>query len=146
MLKVFLLFFISIILTAIFSYSLKTFLSLDYVALTIKTIIVPCFTWTILLLTAYKKLDGKEFLNYSLIAGVVCAIGSALLVPVGIYNFIEVKPNVNYSIASVLISVCCMSFLFFVLLRRNNFSLQWWWAYNILICTNMTIFYFVAIK
>jgi len=37
-------------------------------------------------------------------------------------------------------------FLFYVLPRRNNFSLNWWWAYNILICINMAIFYFVAGK
>lgn len=83
-------------------------------------------------------------MDYCTRAGFVCLAGSAILVPAGVYNFTAAKPDINYSIINVLACVFIMSVLFYVLLRRNEFSIKWWWAYNILICINMGIFYFVA--
>ncbi|HEY8659990.1 MAG TPA: hypothetical protein VIL78_13230 [Hanamia sp.] len=74
----------------------------------------------------------KRFVAYCTIAALVCAVGSAVLVPGGVYNFISANPDSNYSVINVLISVVTMSVLFYVLLRRNNLSTNWWWAYNIL--------------
>ena len=144
--KAAILFFISIILTAIFSYSLQFFLREDYAMLTLKTMLIPCFTWTVLIIAAYKDFTVSRFLEYASIAGLVCVSGSAILVPCGIYNFLSIKPDINYSVVSVLLSVMIMSILFYVLLLRNQFSIRWWWAYNILICINMTIFYLAAGK
>ena len=138
------LFILSILLTAVFSYSLQVFLKEDYVTLTLNTMLIPCFTWTALIIISYLKLERERLIEYITIAGLVCATGSAILVPAGVYNFLAAKPDIDYSIISVLACVLAMSILFFVLLRRNNFSLNWWWAYNILICINMAIFYLVA--
>ena len=142
--KAIILFLLSVALTSVFSYSLQVFLKQDYVTLTLQTMLIPCFTWTVLILSAAKKFTAKKFLDYCIIAGLVCTAGSAVLVPVGVYNFTSIKPDINYSIVSVVVCVIIMCILFYVLLRRNNFSLNWWWAYNILICINMAIFYFFA--
>jgi hypothetical protein len=131
----------SILLTAIFSYSLKIFLKEDFVILTLKTMLIPCFTWSVLITIAFIKLNKERRMQYFTIAGLVCAIGSAILVPAGIYNFYAYQPVENISIISVLICVIAMSILFYYLLAKANFSLKWWYAYNLLICTNMTLFY-----
>lgn len=138
------LFIISILLTAVFSYSLAAFLRIGFISLTLKGMLIPCFTWSVLIIAAYQKMNRERFIDYLIIAATVCAIGSAVLVPGGVYNFISLQPVVKWSVVNVLVSVFVMSLLFYFLLRRKNFSLKWWWAFNILICINMTIFYFAA--
>ena len=142
--RVIILFLLSILLTAVFSYSLQVFLKQDYVTLTLQTMLIPCFTWLVLIISASQKFKAERFIDYCTIAGLVCLVGSAVLVPSGVYNFTAVKPDINYSAINVLVCVFIMSILFYLLLRRNEFSIKWWWAYNILICVNMGIFYFVA--
>jgi hypothetical protein len=144
--KAIVLFLLSIMLTAVFSYSLEIFLKEDFISLTLQTMLVPCFTWSMLLLAALQKFTKERFVAYFTLAGLVCAVGSAVLVPGGVYNFMVTNPAAIVSVINVLASVVIMSGLFYVLLRRNNFSIKWWWAYNILICINMTLFYFVAIR
>lgn len=139
--KIIVLFIASILLTAVFSYSLNVFLHEDIITLTLKTMLIPCFTWSMLMLLAWKKLKGERRLEYLYIAGCVCAIGSAALVPGGIYNFIVADPDVRVSVVSVLVCVAIMSITFYILLRKKNFSLFWLWAYNILIVINMAFFY-----
>jgi hypothetical protein len=139
--RIFTLFFISIVLTAVFSYSLNVFLKEDFIILSLKTMLIPCFTWTILLVLAWRKLPPLVRLKYLLIAGYVCAVGSAVLVPGGIYNFAVASPEIIISAINVFICVATMSFLFYFLLKKNNFSLKWWWAFNILVCINMLLFY-----
>ncbi len=141
MLKIILLFAVSVLLTAVFSYSLNVFLHEDFVTLTLKTMLIPCFTWSMLMLLAWKKLQGERRMEYLYIAGCVCAIGSAALVPGGVYNFISAAPDVKWSVISVLACVAIMSISFYILLRKKNFSSFWLWAYNILIVINMTFFY-----
>lgn len=142
--RVIVLFLLSIFLTSVFSYSLQVFLKQDYVTLTLQTMLIPCFTWVILIISASQKFKANRFADYCTIAGVVCVTGSAVLVPGGVYNFISAKPDINYAVINVLACVLVMSVLFYVLLRKYGFSVNWWWAYNILICLNMSIFYFVA--
>ena len=144
MVKVIVLFIASIVLTAVFSYSLQFYLHENFVVLTLKTMLIPCFTWSILMAFAYKLLTKTERLQYLLVAGWVCAIGSAVLVPGGIYNFAVAQPHIEVSVVNVLLCVVVMSVLFYWLLQKKGFSLKWWWAYNVLICVNMTIFYFAA--
>ena len=136
-----LLFIASVLLTAVFSYSLKIFLKENFTVLTLKTLLIPCFTWSILLITAIIKLRPARRLQYFTIAGWVCSIGSAVLVPAGIYNFLVDTPIVWISVASVIICVITMSILFYLLLKKAGFSIKWWIAYNVLICINMTLFY-----
>ena len=142
--RVIILFLLSILLTAVFSYSLQVFLKQDYVTLTLQTMLIPCFTWLVLIISASQKFKAERFIDYCTIAGLVCLVGSAVLVPSGVYNFTAVKPDINYSVINVLVCVFIMSILFYLLLRKYEFSIKWWWAYNILICVNMGIFYFVA--
>jgi hypothetical protein len=142
--KIILLFSASILLTAVFSYSLNVFLKEDFIRRSLKTMLIPCFTWSVLLLLAWRRLLPGKRLQYMAIAGWICAIGSLLLVPGGIYNFMAGKPEIKYSIMSVLLCVLIMSLLFYILLKKNNFSLNWWWAFNILIAINMSLFYLSA--
>jgi hypothetical protein len=106
--------------------------------------LIPCFTWLILIFSASQKFRAGRFIDYCTIAGFVCLAGSAVLLPAGVYNFTAAKPDINYSIINVLVCVLIMSLLFYILLRRNEFSIRWWWAYNVLICINMAIFYLVT--
>ena len=123
--KIIVLFIAAILLTAVFSYSLQVFLQEDWIRLTLTTMLIPCFTWSILLLISYKKLTMQKCLKYFVIAGWVCVIGSAVLVPAGIYNFMVNSPDVKISVISVLFCVVLMSVLFFVLLKKNKFSSKW---------------------
>lgn|GEM_PF-889789 len=143
--KTFLLFFASILLTAVFSYSLNVFLKEDFITLTLKTMLIPCFTWSCLLLLASVKLTGAMRQQYFHIASLVCAWGSVALVPGGLYNFIALNPDVRWSVLSVIVCVLLMSVLFYSWLKRNNFSLFWWWAYNALVVVNMGLFYLAAV-
>jgi hypothetical protein len=142
--KVVLLFFASILLTAVFSYSLNVFLKEDFITLSVKTMLIPCFTWSVLLILAWRQLPAIKRSQYFVIAGWVCAIGSFVLVPGGVYNFTATAPDIKYSVISVLLCVAMMSLLFYLLLKKNNFTPRWWWAFNILICVNMTLFYLSA--
>ncbi|MEO7310292.1 MAG: hypothetical protein ABIX01_07850 [Chitinophagaceae bacterium] len=139
--KVALLFLASILLTAIFSYSLKIFLKENFTVLTLKTMLIPCFTWSILLIGAFVKLNTERRLQYFTIAGWVCAIGSAVLVPAGIYNFLVDQPPVWISVVSVIACVIIMSALFYTMLNKAGFPIKWWISYNVLICINMSLFY-----
>lgn len=142
--KIIVLFLASIVLTAVFSYSLNVFLHETLFRLTIKTMLIPCFTWSMLMLLSWIKLKGERKLQYLHIAARVCAIGSAALVPGGIYNFVAKDPGINWSVYSVIFCVVLMSVLFYTWLRIARFALSWWWAYNILILINMTFFYLSA--
>lgn len=142
--KAIILFLLSILVTALFSYSLQVFLKQDYVTLTLQTLLIPCFTWIVLIISASQKFKAERFIDYCTIAGLVCLVGSAVLMPAGVYNLTAIHPDINFSIINVLVCVFIMSLLFYLLLRKNEFSLKWWWAYNILICINMGIFYWVA--
>jgi hypothetical protein len=139
--KTIFLFIASVLLTAVFSYSLNIFLKEDFITLTLKTMLIPCFTWSGLLIFAWVKLKGETRRRYFYIASGVCALGSAALVPGGLYNFIATDPDVKWSVASVIICVLLMSGLFYSWLKNNNFSLSWWLAYNVLIVVNMGLFY-----
>ena len=140
-LRAFLLFVGSVLLTSIFSYSLQPFLKEDFLILTLKTMLIPCFTWTILILLSYKKLSFEKWKEFLLISGLVCIVGSALLVPAGIYNFISDSPLIIVSVISVLSCVVAMSGLYYRLLPTRDLSRYWWRAFNILICINMSLFY-----
>ena len=142
--KVIALFVASVLLTAVFSYSLQKFVPGSFVIFSLKTMLIPCFTWSILLITAYYHLQQEERIKYFLIAGWVCAAGSATLLPAGIYNFVRARPDLEVSVTSVLICVVLMSFLFYVLLSKEKISLRWWFGFNVLIGINMGLFYLAA--
>lgn len=143
--KTILLFIASVLLTAVFSYSLNVFLKEDFITLTLKTMLIPCFTWSGLLIFAWIKLKGEKRRRYFFIASLVCAWGSAALVPGGLYNFMATNPDVKWSVVSVLICVLLMSVLFYSWLKQNGFPLFWWWAYNVLIVVNMGLFCLSAV-
>ena len=106
--------------------------------------LIPCFTWSVLILLACINLSVPRRKQYFTIAGWVCAIGSALLVPGGLYNYFSAMPDIRRSFINVFFCVAVMSGLFFILLKRNGFPVFWWWAFNILICVNMILFYWSA--
>jgi hypothetical protein len=135
------LFLASAILTAVFSYSLQFYLQTDFVTLSLKTMLIPCFTWSVLMLLAWRNLGWERLLEYLKIAGWVCAVGSAVLVPGGIYNFYSPSPNILVSVLNVFFCVVLMSGMFKVMLKKAEFPVRWWWAYNVLICVNMSLFY-----
>lgn len=136
-----LLFAASAVLTAVFSYSLQFYLQTDFVTLSLKTMLIPCFTWSVLMLLAWRNLGWERLLDYLVIAGWVCVVGSAVLVPGGIYNFCATQPSIVWSIANVGFCVLLMSGMFYRLLQKADFPLKWWWAYNVLICVNMSLFF-----
>ncbi len=142
--KIISLFFASVLLTAVFSYSLKVFLKEDFAIIALKTMLIPCFTWTVLLATAYYTLPQEQKLKYFTLTGWVCMIGSAMLVPCGIYNFLQGNPVIEISVGSVIFCVVSMSVLFYILLPKYALNLKWWMAFNVLICLNMLLFYLSA--
>ena len=143
--KIIALFFTALLLTAVFSYSLKVFLKADFLRLTLKAMMIPCFTWCVLLLVAYVKFPLPKRMQYFTLAAWVCAIGSAVLVPAGLYNFFCSSPDIQVSVISVIVCAVVMSALFFLFLSKANFSLTWWLGFNVLIIINMILFY-LAVK
>lgn len=139
--KIVLYFVLSILLTAVFSYSLSRFLRIDIITLTLKTLLIPCFTWTILILLAYVRLTSTRRMEYLELTSYVCMVGSAVLVPGGLYNFFMVAPQAFVAVINVLVSVGVMSWLYYRLLRKHSFSIKWWIAFHILIGVNMILFY-----
>jgi len=75
--KIILLFFAAILLTAVFSYSLNVFLKEDFIRLSLKTMLIPCFTWSILLLLAWRRLPAGKIFHYQCSA--MCA-GNVIIV------------------------------------------------------------------
>ncbi len=134
----------SILLTAIFSYSLRAFMHEEWLLFSMKTMLIPCFTWTVLIILAWVKLPGDKRLGFLHVSGLICLWGSVVLVPCGIYNFSSSSPQLIFSVISVFSSVVIMSLLFYLLLPQKDLNLFWWWAFNVLICINMVFFYFSA--
>lgn len=144
MLKLVLLYATSVLLTGIFSYSLQSFMQDGLIMFSLKTMLIPCFTWIILIISGYIKIRKEKRLGFLQLTGFVCAWGSAVLVPAGIYNFLASDPEIMISVTSVFASVLLMSVMFYKLLPSYGMNRSWWWAFNILICINMTLFYLAA--
>ena len=72
------------------------------------------------MISAYYYLSAQQRMKYFLIAGLVCAAGSAVLVPAGIYNFISAYHEVQVSVTSVIVCVVLMSFLFYLFLTKEK--------------------------
>src|SRR5690242_13942450 len=139
--KIILLFLGSFLVTAVFSASLKVFFqTVSWREVLTKGLLIPCFTWTIQLLSSAVFLDRISRLRYWNRLGWVCLIGSIALLPAAFYNYRAVQPWVWISITNVLASVVLMAITLHLLLRRDGFRSAWTLSWVVLIVINMSLY------
>lgn len=141
LLNIFILFLLSFLVTAVFSFSLKAFFAGESLTRDLsKGLLIPFFTWTVQLLLSAILLGGKERLFYWTQLGIICLIGSIALLPAGFYNFLVAKPSPLVSIVSVLLCVLIMCVTLYFRLKPQNFSVLWTIGWTATIIVNMSLY------
>src|ERR1044072_9668344 len=141
--KIILLFIGSVLVTAVFSASLKVFFQeVSCREVLTKGLLIPCFTWTIQLLLSAVFLKTADRLTYWNRLGWVFLIGSIALLPAAFYNLRSATPWVWISILNVLASVVLMAVTLHFLLRRAGFYLLWIFILVVLLVIKISSFFF----
>ncbi len=134
-------FILSFIVTAVFSTSLKVFFAnQSWTEVLSKGLLIPCFTWTVLLIVSAIYLPRNRRLDYWTQLGIVCLIGSIALLPAAFYNFIAVEPLSVISIINVLASVSVMCVTLYARLKARNFDSLWAFGWMATIVVNIMIY------
>ena len=139
--NIFILFFFSFLVTAVFSVSLKTFFGGDRWLFDLsKGLIIPFFTWIVQLGLSALLLRGDERFFYWTQLGVICLIGSVALLPAAFYNFIVPAPSPFVSIVSVVICVAIMCVTLYFRLKPRGYSPLWTIGWTGTIIVNMSLY------
>lgn len=140
------LFIASVLVTAIFSISLKTFFTvIPWSEVLSKGLLIPCFTWTMQLILSAILLNSARRLIYWTQLGWVCLIGSIALLPSAFYNFLFPQPFVVISVINVLASVALMAVLLHFRLKAREFHGGWTASFVVLIVINMSLYLYSVI-
>lgn len=135
------LFTLSFLVTSIFSASLKVFFGArPWSEVLLKGVLIPCFTWTALLIASLVALESDERALFWRELGFVCLIGSIALLPAAALNLLLARPPVFASIANVLASVVLMAVVLDRRLAARNFKRRWTLGWCALIVINMTLY------
>jgi hypothetical protein len=139
--NILILFLLSFVVTAVFSFSLKTFFVDESWTQTLsKGLLIPCFTWTVLLVASAIYLTGERRLEYWAQLGVVCLIGSIALLPAAFYNFFAAAPSPAVSVVNVLASVAIMFLTLYARLKARRFDSRWAFGWMAAIVVNMLLY------
>lgn len=140
-LKIFVLFVLSFLVTAVFSVSLKIFFATESWTLNLsKGLLIPCFTWTVQLILSALLLRGESLVVYWTELGVICLVGSFALLPAAFYNFAVDNPRPLVSVINVLTSVAIMCVTLYFRLKPHNFNPLWTVGWTLTIIVNMTLY------
>ena len=135
------LFAASFLVTSVFSVSLKAFFAAQSWSEVLgKGLLIPCFTWTVLLIASLFYLRGARRLIYWTQLGIVCLIGSFALIPAALYNFIAARPAPAISIINVLSSVILMFLTLYFRLQARQFDKFWAFGWMGVIVINMLLY------
>jgi hypothetical protein len=135
------LFVLSLLVTAVFSVSIKTFFAAESWVLNLsKGLIIPCFTWTVQLILSAFLLRGAERFFYWTQLGKICLIGSIALLPAAFYNFAVDMPSPYISIFSVVLCVVIMCVTLYFLLKPRGYSVLWTIGWTATIIVNMSLY------
>jgi hypothetical protein len=141
MIQIIFLFIASFLVTAIFSSSLKVFfIEVSWTEVLTKGLVIPCFTWSVQLILSAILLTRARMLDYWTQLGWVCLIGSFVLLPAALYNFIAANPSETVSKVNVLASVFLMFAILIVRLRSRGFHLAWALSFLVVITINMSLY------
>ena len=144
--RIFLLFLLSALVTAVFSTSLKVFFhDIPWSEVLTKGLLIPCFTWTMQLILSTVLLNSARRLIYWTQLGWVCLIGSIALLPAAFYNFLSPQPLVAISVVNVLASVVLMTVLLHMRLKAREFHWAWTLSFVVLISINMSLYLYSVI-
>lgn len=139
--RIFILFLLSALVTAVFSASLKAFfVEIPWSEVLTKGLLIPCFTWTIQIILSAILLNSARRLIYWTQLGWVCLIGSIALLPAAFYNFLFPQPFVVISVINVLASVALMAVLLHFRLKAREFHGGWTASFVVLIVINMSLY------
>lgn len=140
------LFLLSFIVTAVFSFSLKVFFASEsWSEVLSKGLLIPCFTWTVLLILSAIYLPRVQRPVYWTQLGIVCLIGSFALLPAAFYNFIAAQPSPVISVVNVLSSVVIMCLTLYVRLKARHFNRLWALGWMGTIIINMMLYIYSII-
>ena len=135
------LFFLSFLVTAVFSFSIKTFFAAESWTLNLsKGLLIPCFTWTLQLILSAFLLRGAERIFYWTQLGIICLVGSIALLPAAFYNFAVTNPSPYFSIVSVLLCVAIMCVTLYFLLKPHRYNALWTLGWTATIIVNMSLY------
>lgn len=135
------LFVLSFLVTAVFSVSLKTFFAAESWTLNLsKGLLIPCFTWTVQLVLSAFLLRGAERIFYWTQLGIICLVGSIVLLPAGFYNFAVDVPSPFISIFSVLLCVAIMCVTLYFRLKPRGYNPFWTIGWTATIIVNMSLY------
>ena len=135
------LFALSLLVTSIFSASLKVFFGArPWSDVLLKGILIPCLTWAVLLALSLLRLDGARRAILWRELGLVCLVGSLALMPAAALNLSLARPPVLASVANVLASVALMGVVLDRRLAARGFDRRWALAWCALIALNMTLY------
>jgi hypothetical protein len=144
--RIFILFLLSALVTAIFSTSLKVFFhEIPWSEVLSKGLLIPCFTWTLQLLLSLLLLNSANRMIYWKQLGWVCLIGSIELLPADFYYFLFPQPFVVISVINVLTSVGLMVALLHLRLKAREFHWRWTASFVVLIIINMSLYLYSVI-
>lgn len=135
------LFILSFLVTAVFSFSIKTFFAAESWTLNLsKGLLIPCFTWTVQLVLSAFLLRGAERIFYWTQLGIICLVGSIALLPAAFYNFAVAVPSPYFSIFSVLLCVAIMCVTLYFLLKPHRYNFLWTLGWTATIIVNMSLY------
>ncbi|HEX8476374.1 MAG TPA: hypothetical protein VF666_20405 [Pyrinomonadaceae bacterium] len=135
------LFGLSFLVTGVFSASLKVFFAAEsWTEVLVKGIVIPCFTWTVQLILSAVYLSAERRTLYWTQLGIVCLVGSVLLLPAAFYNFTFQHPSPWVSVVNVLSSVAIMAWCLYGRLRAYHFRPLWAVGWVVLIMINMSLY------
>ncbi len=139
------LFALSFLVTALFSASLKIFFdSQSWAEVLLKGLLIPCFTWTALLILSTLAFERERRIIFWTQLGLVCLLGSAALLPAAALNLLLRQPPLLASALNVLFSVALMGVVLYRRLRCHGFSRNWTYGWCGLILLNMS-FYLLSV-
>jgi hypothetical protein len=102
--------------------------------------IVPSFTWVVQLSAAWFGLRPMERRIYCGDLGRTCLMGSVLLLPVGVCNFVLPTGSWWVPAANVLTSVALMGIVLFGLTAMHGIAKGWPLSWCLTISVNMGLF------
>ncbi len=139
------LFALSFLVTTIFSASLKVFFGeQSWAEVLLKGLLIPCFTWTVLLIVSTIFFQRERRIIFWTQLGVVCLLGSAALLPAALLNLRLRQPPLLASVVNVLFSVALMGVVLYLRLSRYGFGRKWTFGWCGLILINMS-FYLLSV-
>ncbi len=92
--------------------------------------------WSIQILLGLVFLEGKS-ISFIKEIGLVCFIGSCLLMPYVVMAFLNISNSPNFFVGSLIIAVLAMIYFYYAAVRKMQLALRWWLVW--LVCLTVAV-------